>query len=296
MKRCLLIMAAVALVGTTGFAATTADVIVVVDESGSMGGEHAWIATMIGSLDTELIAAGITGNRYGLVGFGASSGHGIEGHQHAVGGGQFGTAAQFATAAGGLVTSGGLEDGYDGIDEALGYSFRAGAAVNIILVTDEDRDVADGSEGHTYANILAALGVQNALLNAVIDGTFAPANGGGTSPLGVDAAGNAYYADGLGGYTSAAGGTFSSGFGTTGTDYVDLAWDTGGAAWNLNFLRAGGTTADSFTAAFVDIKVSEIEEQEPSAVPLPAAGWAGIMMLGGLGLIGRMRRRRRDDA
>lgn len=283
MKRALLMIFTLALCGSTAFAAS-ADVIVVVDESGSMGGEHAWIDDMISALDTGLANVGVTG-RYGLVGFGGGSTH-LLGHTHTVGGGEFGTAAQFATAAGTLLTNGSTEDGWDGIHDALGYSFDSGAAVNIILVTDEDRDTANGA--WTYANTLAALVGKGALLNAVINGTFNP-----LTPLGVDSDGNAYYADGSGGFTSTGGGTFASGSGTTGVDYVDLAWDTGGAAWDLNLLRAGGLTAQSFTAAFVDIKVQEIQEQVEGLVPLPGALPMGAGLLALLGLGGAIRRRRR---
>lgn len=267
-------------------AATTADVIVVVDESGSMGGEHAWIGPMIASLDAALSTAGVTGNRFGLVGFGGSSTHGIGGHSHLVGGGQFGTAAQFATAAGGLVLSGGTEDGWDGIDEALGYSFRPSAAVNIILVTDEDRD--NYNTALTYAGVLSNLTGKKALLNAVVNAGFK--NGAGEVVLGVDSDGKAYKADGAGGFTTSSGGYVYTDSGTTKENYVDLAWATGAAAWNINLLRAGGLTATSFTKAFVDIKVTEIVVQEP-AVPLPAAAPAGLMLLAALAGSRTLRRR-----
>ena len=60
-------------------AASFADVVVVVDESGSVSGEHAWIGGMIPPLEANLVSrsvgAGADANRYGLVGFGASSAH-----------------------------------------------------------------------------------------------------------------------------------------------------------------------------------------------------------------------------
>ena len=39
---------------------------------------------------------------------------------------------------------------------------------------------------------------------------------------------------------------------------MPLAHDLGGAAWDLNLLRDGGLSAESFTAAFIEIKVQEI--------------------------------------
>ena len=47
-----------------------ADVVFVVDESGSMAGEHAWIQEVVEDLDAGLEARGIGTNRYGVVGFG----------------------------------------------------------------------------------------------------------------------------------------------------------------------------------------------------------------------------------
>ena len=43
----------------------------------------------------------------------------------------------------------------------------------------------------------------------------------------------------------------TSGFGTTVADYPELSFETGGATWNLNKLRAGGFIATAFTEAFV---------------------------------------------
>ncbi|HEX4975550.1 MAG TPA: PEP-CTERM sorting domain-containing protein, partial [Pseudomonadales bacterium] len=98
--------------------------------------------------------------------------------------------------------------------------------------------------------------------------------------LGMAGGGTGYKADGLGGYTTCTGATASSGFGTTIADYVNLALATGGAAWDLNQLRAGGKTAVSFTNAFVDLKVIEIQKQvvsEPSSVALIGLGLAGLL-------------------
>lgn len=276
--------------GVAHAVAITADIITVVDESGSMSGEHAWLSGMISSLDAALAAtagADPLSAQYGLVGYGGGSDH-IAGHQHNVGGGQFGTAAQFGTATGSLLLNGGFEDGYSGMDTALGYTLRANAATNIILVTDEDRDNGT-TTSDTYAAMKAALDNENALLNAVVNCQFT--DGNGNRALGIDAAGNAYVADGAGGYTSSAGGTQTgSCSGTTKTDYVDLALAVGGAAWDLNLLRIGGVTADSFTSAFVNIKVGEIVIQQ-SSVPEPAT-----LVLMGLGLAGLGFRKQRVQA
>ncbi|MFN0134278.1 MAG: PEP-CTERM sorting domain-containing protein [Phycisphaerales bacterium] len=292
---------AAAMVAASAQAASIADIVFVVDESGSMGGEHAWIAGMIASLNAGLASKGVSA-QYGLVGFGGG-GAGNAGRQINVGGGQFGTAAQFATAAGSLVTTGSTEDGYAGVNFGMGYTFRPGAAQNFILITDEDRDIVNAAV--TFASLSAALNARNALLNVVVDAdlnngaTTAAALGingktVGTPPINPNAIN--YKADGAGGFLKTPGARVSGGFGTTEGDYINMAFGVGfmgpmgpvnGAAWDLNQLRLGGNTAVSFTKAFVDLKVQEIIQQ---TIPLPTGVWMGLVGLAGVGIVRRVRR------
>src|SRR5690606_40906997 len=54
-------------------AATTLDMAIVIDESGSMSGEHnAFIGTYVRHLDSMLKEQNVTLNQYGLVGFGGA--------------------------------------------------------------------------------------------------------------------------------------------------------------------------------------------------------------------------------
>ena len=276
-------------VGATSATAASlksSDVVVIVDEYGSMNYEQTWLGTVIPQLDTALQNQGIVGNRFGLVGFGTSNQ--TLGRSLPVGGAKFGNSAEFATATNSLLLNGSFEDGYSAIDFALNnYTFREGAAVNFILVTDEDRD--NGNSSLNFNNILARLkrnpqdNKDDILLNAVVNANFV------NNSLGVNSEGNAYIANGSGGYTTTQlpqplTNFVTRDFGTTKLDYIDLALDSGGAGWDLNQLRDGGLTGTSFAKAFIDIKVEDTKNQqipEPGLVlGLLSAGVLGVISLG----------------
>ncbi len=239
--------------------APAADVVVVVDESGSMSGEHDWIADFAAPLEAHLatngVGAGAVPNRYGLIGYEADA------RPIAMPSGSMGSYQEFIAATPKLRISGGTEDGWRAVRHALvNYPLREQAARNIILVTDEDRDNADPTI--TYASIFAEMKAKKAVLNAVVNARFKCGDGVAALGLGQNKVG--YKADGRGGFLTCPNASVYNGSGTTVDDYVKLALETGGAAWDIEVLRDGGTVAQSFTNALLKIKVQEILQQLPT--------------------------------
>ncbi|MBI1249378.1 tandem-95 repeat protein [bacterium] len=230
----------------------TADILFVVDESTSMEGEHAWLRQIVTQLDNTLNQRGIENNRYGLIGFGSSYTEFQEESDvrfFTVGNGLFGNAAEFQTAAEGLVTHGMTEDGYDAIERALAqYPLRENAARHIILITDEDRDPYDPAAN--FSNTLAQLIGSDIELTTVADvqvgTTEDPALG-----LAVSADGTLIVEDASQpeGYRYESGGQVTGGSGSYG-DYANLTTAVNGWSWDLLKLREGGAVADIFGQAF----------------------------------------------
>lgn len=248
------------------------DVVFMVDESGSMSTEHTWLQTMPNDLEAALLAAGIgtiTANRYALAGFGSDQvGHEPAtqgGHKHVVGGGDWGTAAQCATAAAGLVAGGSLEDGYQVTDFVLSnYSFRANAVKVLVLITDEQRtDITGGTitKPGIITTIQGSQAVFAAILNLDIQDTTPQACIGRQATTVYIKTGSPPY------FTTGTLGSIVAGPNPPGgdnanavADYCDVAESVGGTEWDLNILRNGGTDAQAFTSAFVTVSTSEIIE------------------------------------
>ncbi len=157
-------------------AAIITDIVMLVDESGSMGNVQTNLRNNIGSFASILSAGGIDA-RYGLVGYGNSS---VRPRMLT----DLTTPTAFATAAQSLQISGGTEPGYAatafGLNSIDGqtslFSFRPNALKNIIIFTDEpsngDNCIGCRTGGNltTLADADALLTQFNALFNAVLRG------------------------------------------------------------------------------------------------------------------------------
>ncbi|WP_261858900.1 putative Ig domain-containing protein [Photobacterium sanguinicancri] len=245
-----------------------ADILIAMDESGSMGGEQQWLTSIISTLESLLIERGVGAqheeNFYGAVGFGHRGSGAALLRMLATDGDTFVNAERFNKITKQFVASGGFEDGWSAAQLLLNdYPLRPKTAKNIILISDEDRD--NGNSSITYESMKTQLIAQKAVLNVVIDGGFVCEDG--RAALGMDADGSGYVAENDGSFSLCNNAKHSGrAFGATNAHYIQLALETGGAAWDLNYLRRGGVYAQAFSKAFVEIKVREIISQLP---PLP---------------------------
>ena len=221
----------------------TSDFVFVVDESGSLAEEQSGVARAVAGLDTTLSTFS-SGNRYGLVGFGSATE--TAGRSIPVGGGLFGTAPEFETAAQDLRLDGGTEDGYSGLDLAFrtyGPELRNEAERFVVIVTDEDRDILDNAV--TRQTILDAAAAQNVSINGGVEQSLL--GPGGESLVAVfeneagDLVGFARQPDGD--LVQVEGATFGPAFGTTRGDYVDLILQTGGVVLDVSQFDEFGDVA-----------------------------------------------------
>lgn len=254
---CLLASTALATSPILAQAASYADVIFVVDESGSMSGEHAFLADFVTGIETNLASNGITLN-FGLTGYGGG-GSTNSGHAFLLDGNLYGDAAAFSTAAGGLVISGSTEDGYAALNFALNtYSLTPNASVTFVLVTDEDRDNTDATLD--FNSILADLNAVGANLVVVVDAQIQTSTGAD----GISTDGSTVLVQNGSTTTTATYASISSNQGNTTQDYVALALQTAnGCVADLNYLRLGGDSASAFAEAFATCVTSAATAPNP---------------------------------
>lgn len=183
--------------GAPAQAVILTDIIMIVDESGSMGGVQANLRNNIGQFASILAAGGVQAN-FGLVGYGNSS---VVPRMLT----NLTSADAFATAAQGLQTSGGTEPAYTASAFALNaldgqtslFNFRSNAVKNLIIFTDEPSN-GDTSARGTVGGLAVSYGIidglltsNTALYNAVLSGAntinsiggLATSHGGGVFNL-----------------------------------------------------------------------------------------------------------------
>lgn len=240
-------------------AAILTDIVMIVDESGSMGTIQANLRTNIG-LFASILSAGGVDARYSLIGYGNSS---VVPRTLTT----FTSAGNFATAASGLMVNGGTEPGYTATAYALnafgasGLVYRPNAVKNLIIFTDEpsngDTATRGGGTAWTYSLVDQLLTDNNALFNAVLSGS------------------------------------------STINSYGGLATGHGGQVFNLSLMNTTDqSVVTNFVTTFANAKLKETlnfcqlnptaPECQGNNVPEP-----GSMALVGLGLLGMAGLRRK---
>jgi len=250
------VAAAALLVGSVHSAsAQGVEIIFAVDESGSMGGEQDFLSTFVPQLAADIASAGGGTSQFGLVGYGSAS---VAPRQIDVGGGQFGTADEFATAVDDLLINGGTEDGYAAYQFSVdNYEFAGGSQRVVVVVTDEDRDNTDASI--TFASLTTLFEDNNVtpagiISQSVTDPDGVPAVGASSDETFIDANDD-------GEFEVSGPPVLGAAAGTTTADYTDLILQfPDGCFGDLNTLRDGGNAAEAFASAFaqclVDIVVT----------------------------------------
>ncbi len=168
----ILLLSLFGVVTTAQAAVIKTDIVMIVDESGSMGSVQTNLRNNIGLFASTLTAGGVDAN-FALVGYGNSA---VVPRVLT----DFTSASDFAVAAGNLVASGGTEPAFDASGFALNQplvnygaiaveanlSFRTDAVSNLILFTDED---SNGDRDFDASGVDSLLKQANALFNVVLD-------------------------------------------------------------------------------------------------------------------------------
>uniref|UniRef100_A0A1X7UV50 Uncharacterized protein n=1 Tax=Amphimedon queenslandica TaxID=400682 RepID=A0A1X7UV50_AMPQE len=243
--------------------ASGADIILLVDESGSMNDEYQWIGAMVKDLDSMLKKLNIgvaVPNLFSVVGFGSSylnnrASRVLEYNEKILV-----PASNVSELIKMLFISGRSEDGYAALKHALDViPFRSGNAKQFILISDESREPIQLALNQSY--LLSLFESEDVILNVAVSQSFQ--NNAGQRAFGIDSSNRtfAYSPFNVLNVYSNGKSVKDSAHCSTDLDYTELALLSGGAAWDLNILRSGGDIARHFTDAFVLVKAREIYHQ-----------------------------------
>lgn len=231
------------LLPSTGNTTQAANIILLVDESGSMIMQHSWIPEMIKQLDNALVNVGIgvdPRNNFGVIGFGddctteATANQAFLTNESVT----YVPADRIAELTQGLQTGGKYEDGYRAIASAFEqYTFGDRTSL-FILISDEDRDAISNI---TRGEIESMLAANEVVLNVVVSEEF---TADGAQAFGIDAEGTAFVYDPSSDVLFRNIDNFGvpvndSGHGSTNADYTQLALQAKGGSWNIGLLSQG---------------------------------------------------------
>ena len=185
-----------------------ADIVLLIDDSGSMQLEHEWLLAMVPYLEAALIKAGVgdygNRNRYCAIAFGGI-GPLEPAHFLLVNGEKCFTADQFPKARIQLKNVGLNEDGYEAIHFAINnVPFRDSPfiAKNVFLISDEGRTIIPQGQSLTKSSVRDELLNNDALLNVIVSVSYLDTSNRAEVVLGQDGNGVTYLLRPNGQYTS----------------------------------------------------------------------------------------------
>ena len=227
----------------TGNTTQAANIILLVDESGSMAMQHSWIPDMIQQLDNGLVNEGIgvnPRNRFGVIGFGddCTTENTFDQAFLTNESVTYVPADRIVELTQRLQTRGKYEDGYRAIASAF-KQYTFGDRMNLfILISDEDRDAISNI---TRDEIESMLADNKIILNVVVSEEF---TGGEARALGINAEGTAYIYDPSSDVLFRNVDNFGapvkdSAHGSTSIDYTQLALQLKGGSWDIDLLSQG---------------------------------------------------------
>lgn len=174
------------------------------------------------------------------------------------------TPENFINASRSLRLDGLIEDGYSGIEVALNQiPLRPNTARLLVLVTNEDRSILPGREALTRDVMEQLIRSRGFVLNAVVDQTFQTSPGLPAFGLNSNRTAYVFNQSSAEQFFTAPNGSRHSDptltFMDTYEDYVQLAFNLGGAAWDIKALLVDNSPfLPAFSRAFVEENVMEV--------------------------------------